>query len=66
MDFLEENNLLNPNQSGFRPNGSCESQLLPIVHDVDLSFDCHPSLEVRGIILDIAKALDKVWNEITL
>ena len=31
MDFLEGNNLLNPNESGFRPNDSCESQLLSIV-----------------------------------
>ena len=28
IDFLEENNLLNSNQAGFRMNDSCESQLL--------------------------------------
>ena len=28
IDFPEENNLLNSNQSGFRMNDSCESQLL--------------------------------------
>ena len=56
MEFLEENNLLNSNQSGFRPNNSCESQLPSIVHDIYSSFDCHPSLEVRGIFLDISKA----------
>ena len=63
MDFLEENNLLNSNQSGFRPNDSCESQLLSIVHDIYSSFDCHPSLEVRGIFLDFSKAFDRVWHE---
>ena len=63
MDFLEENNLLNSNQSGFRPNDSCESQLLSIVHDIYSSFDCHPSLEVRGIFLDISKVFDRVWHE---
>ena len=63
MDFLEENNLLNSNQPGFRPNDSCESQLLSIVHDIYSSFDCHPSLEVRGIFLDISKAFDRVWHE---
>ena len=26
--FLEDNNLLTPNQSGFRPNDSCINQLL--------------------------------------
>ena len=63
MDFLEENNLLNSNQSGFRPNDSCESQLLSIVHDIYSSFDCHASLEVRGIFLDISKAFDRVCHE---
>ena len=63
MDFLEENNLLNSNQSGFMPNDSCESQLLSIVHDIYSSFDCYPSLEVRGIFLDISKAFDRVWHE---
>ena len=64
MDFLEENNLLNSNnKSGFRPNGYCDSQLLSIVHDIYSLFDCHPSLEVRGIFLDISKAFDRVWHE---
>ena len=63
MDFLEENNLLNSNQSGFTRNDSCESQLLSIVHNIYSSFDCYPSLEVRGIFLDISKAFDKVWYE---
>ena len=58
MDFLEENNLHNSNQSGFRPNDSCE-----IVHNIYSSFSCHPSLEVRGIFLDISKAFDRVWHE---
>ena len=48
MDYLEENNLVNSNQSGFKPNDSCESQLLSIVHDIYSSFDYHPSLEVRA------------------
>ena len=62
MGFLVENNLLNSNQSGFRPNDSCESQLLSTVHIYSL-FDCHPPLEVRGIFLDISKAFDRVWHE---
>ena len=63
MDFLEENNLLNPNQSGFRSNDSSESQHLSIVHDIYSSFDCYPSLEVRGRFLDISKAFDNVWHK---
>ena len=34
FEFLHENNLLNENQSGFRPSDSCEYQLLSIVHDI--------------------------------
>ena len=49
MDFLEGNNLLNSNQSGFRLNDSCESPLLSIVHNIYSSFDHYPSLEVRYI-----------------
>ena len=62
MGFLEENNLLSSNQSGFRSNGSCESQLLSIVHDIYSSFDCS-SLEVRGIFLNVSKAFDRIWHE---
>ena len=63
MDFLTFYNLLNSNQSGFRPNDSSESQLLSIVHDIYSLFDCHPSLEVESIFLDISKAFDRVWHK---
>ena len=59
MDFLEENNLFNSKQSGFRSNDSCENQLLSIVHDIYSSFDCYPSLEVRGIFSGISKAFGR-------
>ena len=58
--FLEDNNLLAPNQSSFRPNDSCINQLLSIVHSIYSDFDHNPSLEVRGSFLDISKAFDKV------
>ena len=44
--FLEDN-LLTPNQSGFRPNNSCVNQLLSIVHNIYSDFVHNPSLEVR-------------------
>ena len=49
-------------QSGFLPGDSCISQLLSIVHDINSSFDCDPTIDVRGIFLDILKAFDKVWH----
>ena len=33
-EYLEENDLLRPNQSAFRPSDSCEYQLLSIVHEI--------------------------------
>ena len=59
LDFLEENSLLCPHQSGFRSSDSCQSQLLSIVHDIYASFDQSPTLEVRANFLDISKALIK-------
>ena len=63
FEFLHENNLLNENQSGFRPSDSCEYQLLSIVHDIYASFDCNPLCDVRGVFLDILKAFDRMWHE---
>ena len=56
--FLNDNNLLSSHQSGFRLSDSCEYQLLSILHDIYASFDCCPSLEVRGVFLDISKAFE--------
>ena len=61
--FLLEENLLNPNQSGFRPSDSCINQLVAITHEIFEAFDCNPSLEVRSVFLDISKAFDKVWHD---
>ena len=63
FDFLDNNSLLRVNQSIFGPAGSCESQLLSICHEIYASFDCYPTLEVRGVFLDISKAFDRVWHE---
>ena len=62
-DFLLKEELLNPNQSGFRPSDSCINQLLAITHEIFEAFDCNPPLEVRSVFLDISKAFDKVWHE---
>ena len=59
--FFTDNNLISPNQSGFRPGDSCVNQLIAITHEICKSFD--DRLEVRGDFLDISKALDKVWHE---
>ena len=55
--------LLNNCQSGFRANDSCINQLTLITHNIYRDFDANPSLEVRGVFLDLSKAFDKVWHE---
>ena len=54
-------NLLVPNQSGFKPGDPSINQLLSITHEIYSSFD--DGFEVRSVFLDISKAFDKVWHE---
>ena len=62
-NFLLEEDLLNPNQSGFRPSDSCINQLLAITHEIFEAFDCNPPLEVRSVFLDISKSFGKVCHK---
>ena len=61
LTFFTENNLISPNQSGFRHWYSCVNQLLAITHEICKLF--HEGFEVRRVFLDISKAFDKVWHE---
>jgi hypothetical protein len=54
---VEENNLWNSAQHGFRKRRSCNTQLLEVIHDFQLInngilFDC--------IYIDFSKAFDKI------
>ena len=60
--FLITNNLITPNQSGFRPGDSTTNQLLYLINEIHKSFDNPNSLEVRAVFLDMSKAFDKVWH----
>ena len=62
ITFLQNEQLLNPNQSGFRPSDSCINQLLSITHEIFQSFDATLPLEVRLFFLDISRAIDKAWH----
>ena len=46
-NFLSQEELLNSNQSGFRPSDSCVNQLIATTHEIFEAFNCNPSLEVR-------------------
>ena len=58
--FLNKNDLISKNQSGFRPGDSTIYQLISITSDIYTSFENHD--ETRAIFLDISKAFDKVWH----
>ena len=60
---LDSCDLLNPNQSGFRPGDSTVNQLISITHTIFTAFDCNPPLDVRSVYLDISKAFDRVWHD---
>ena len=62
-NYLSSNNILNTNQSGLRTGDSCTNQLTVITHEIFKAFNSNPTLEVRGVFLDISKAFDKVWHE---
>ena len=59
---LQENNLLFPKQSGFRPGDSRINQRLSITNEILVAFDQYPTRETRAVFLDISKAFDKVWH----
>ena len=60
LNLFLENDLISQKQSGFRSGDSCINQLLSINHEILSAFDI--GLEVRGLFLDISKAIDKVWH----
>ena len=60
--YLNLNNLITHNQSGFRPGDSTTNQLLFLVNEIHEAFEDPSSLEIRAVFLDISKAFDKVWH----
>ena len=58
MSHLERNNILTPQQHGFRKGHSCETQLLELTNDITKCLDEGHQRDI--IILDFAKAFDKV------
>ena len=59
--YIDENELLTPNQSGFRPFDCCVNRLLSINHELFSNCDCDPPKDIRAVFLDISKAFDKIW-----
>ena len=47
--YLNENNLITKNQSGFRPGDSTTNQLLYLLNEIHQAFENPKSLEVRSV-----------------
>ena len=62
-EHVEKNKLLSVQQSGFRSNDSCVSQLLSTVHNLYKAFNAYPTLETLGVFLGMSNTFDKVWQQ---
>ena len=58
MKHFESNNILYDLQHGFRAHRSCESQIISLIHQLSLNND--KNIQTNLIIMDFAKAFDKV------
>ena len=61
MDHLTAYQILCDKQYGFRPNHSCETQLLNIVEEIQLSLDHHHAVDL--VFINFRKAFDTVPHQ---
>ena len=61
FNYFQSNRLFTPSQSGFLPGNSCIAQL-SIIHEIQTVLDENPTVDVRGVFLDLSKAFDKFWH----
>lgn len=64
MQFCEDQNILCPEQHGFRKGRSCETQLLGLVDEI--TYDLERGKQTDLVIMDFAKAFDKVSHSLLL
>ena len=60
LNFLQINEFICKNQSGFTEGDSTVNQLLDISNDIGNALDS--GKEVRAVFCDISKAFDRVWH----
>ena len=58
MSHFDSSNILNPLQHGFRPNHSCQTQLVDLIEDIQRSTNDHKQVDL--LFLDFSKAFDTV------
>ena len=61
--ILENNNLLNKNQCGFRSRRCTEDQLITLTQTISDGLHKRPMERTLLTLLDYSKAYDKVWKE---
>ena len=59
--FLNDNNLINKFQSGFRANHSTVDQIIRLQTSINHAF--HKSNKAVGVFVDIEKAFDMIWKK---
>ena len=50
LKYLDDNNLLTSNQSGFCPGDSCVHQILSLTQKIYKALNATPSLDISGLI----------------
>lgn len=63
-NYLEANNIISDNQSGFRPNRSTTDQLVRLESEINMAFMEHKILV--AVALDLEKAFDLMWSTGTI
>ena len=63
-NYICENNLLCPNQFGFRPFHSCQTTLVDMINDFNIAMD--QGCRIGCIAADLRKAFDVISHEILL
>ena len=63
FNYFQSNRLFTPSQSGFLPGDLCIAQLLSVIHEIQTAFDENPTVDMRGVFLDLSRAFDKVWHD---
>ena len=63
FNYFQSDRLFTRSQSGFLPGDSYIAQSLSIILEIQTAFDENPTVDVRGVLLDISKTFDKVWHD---
>ena len=58
MSFFTSQNILNPQQHGFRPNHSCQTQLIDFIDEIQRSMNARQQTDL--LFMDFSKAFDTI------